>query len=303
MGEEKKKSELINEFMQIIASKSELQKKYLSDWNISDKEIDEFESVIGFLMEKYNYSLEFIAEAYLFINTMVMEEQYFFVKNGRYRYNNFEDVNKCVYQSEKYMTSYMVGLTISDYIWVQHIEMIRYFDKNIPKLNTGGGYLEIGPGIGQFLIRAVKSGKWREYLAVDVSPVSVEKCRSYIKYCCVDSQNIEIRLQDFCMFDEKQQYDTIVCSEVLEHVENPLGMLKKMYSILASDGRAFVTTVINAPMIDHIYLYSSVQEVLSMATEAGFKICDYLCAAAGNVSLEKAKKRKTAICIAMIMEK
>lgn len=90
--------------------------------------------------------------------------------------------------------------------------------------------------------------------------------------------------------------------EVLEYVEQPLKMLKKIRSLLSDEGRAFITTVINAPAVDHIYLFHSQEEVLAMAQEAGFDIEEHICITAGGIPMEKAVKRRYAINIAMILK-
>lgn len=60
---------------------------------------------------------------------------------------------------------------------------------------------------------------------------------------------------------------------------------------MVNGGTAFITTVINAPAVDHIFLFSTVQEVLDMVKMAGFRICDYMCAAVGGITVEKAEKK------------
>lgn len=296
--------ERIDIFVQLVSAKSELQKRYLSDWQACDAEKRELASILNFYCECCDFDIEFIADSYIFINEMIIDEQYYFARNGKYRNSTFEEVNKRVYQNQEYMMKYMIGLTISDYIWIQHLEMIRYFEKLLEdsKLSRGR-YLEIGPGFGQFLTRAIKKDLWEEYLAIDISPVSVEQCRKYLKYCSIkDSGCVNIALQDFFLFDTDVKFENVVCGEVLEHVEDPLKMLKKIYFLLSKGGTAFITTVINAPAVDHIYLFSTAQEVLDMAKAAGFAIYDYMCAAAGG-TVEAAEKKKRTINIALLCVK
>lgn len=292
----------VETFIQLVSAKSALQQKYLSGWQACNSEKIDLASILNFYCDCCNFEIEFIADSYLFINEMVIEEQYYFVRNGKYRNSTFEEVNEQVYQNPEYMMKYMIGLTISDYIWLQHLEMIRYFERLLEdSALRGGRYLEIGPGFGQFLTRAIKKGLWEEYLAVDVSPASVEQCRKYLEYCGTqDRRRVKIVLQDFFSFDTDIKFDNIVCGEVLEHVEDPLKMLKKIYSMLSTGGTAFITTVINGPAIDHIYLFSTIQEVLDLAKAAGFTIHDYMCAAAGGLTVERAEKRKRTIDIALL---
>lgn len=87
--------------------------------------------------------------------------------------------------------------------------------------------------------------------------------------------------------------------EVLEHVEKPHEMLHKIHSLLNKTGVAFVSTVINAPAVDHIYHFSTVEEVLEMSRQCGFMVEEYLCTTENNVPIEKAIKQKRSITIIM----
>lgn len=299
------KNSLVSEFIERVASKNEFQKKYLSDLDITSLERSELEKVLEFLGKTLEQPLEYLADAYLFINQMVLEEQYYFIRNGRYRNTTFEEVNCQVYQNQEYMTKYMTGLTIADYIWAHHLKLIRYFVEKLPVLATGGeNYLEIGPGFGQYLIRAVNSHRWREYLAIDISSVSVQNCKRFLSFYGIELGNeVSIREQDFLSFSVQKNFDCIICGEVLEHVEKPLSMMKKMYSLLSSKGRIFITTVMNSPTIDHIYLFSTRQEVIELVEKAGFIVVDYICTTVKNLTIEKAEKNKMPIYIALVLRK
>ncbi len=295
---------MVDEFIQLVSIRNQFQKKLLKDWNITEEERQDFENVLKFYTAKQGYSLEFLVDAYSFINQMVVEESYFFERNRRYRYSSFEEVNSWVYQNDDYMKKYMLGLCISDYIWIQHLEILRWFEKML-KSQSGeqkNNYLEIGPGHGQFFMKALQYGGFRDYLAVDLSPTSVDQCKKYMAYCGIDEAKYRILQKDFFDFSQEQKFDYIVMGEVLEHVEKPFEMLKKIRSLLSDEGRAFITTVINAPAVDHIYLFHSQEEVLAMAKEAGFEIEDHICITAGGIPMEKAVKRRYAVNIAMVLK-
>lgn len=295
--------DIVNEFVEMVSSKNEFQSKYLMNLEITDKEREELASVLGFLQQILDKPLEYLVEAYLFVNQMITEERYYFVKHGKYRNTTFAEVNRQVYQNQEYMTRYMTGLTIFDNILPQYIENIRYFERFITKIEKQKYYLEIGPGFGQFLLRAINSRKWDEYLAVDVSLTSVKRCQQFLNYSGVKEEKISIINQDFFQFNMHRTFDCVVCCEVLEHIEEPLQMLKKICDLLSEKGTAFVTTVINTPTIDHIYWFASVQEVLELVKKAGFEVEDYFCATIGNMSLEKAEKRKLPVNIALLLKK
>lgn len=292
--------DLTQQLVNKISEKDELQRKYLMNWKISASERNEFNSILHFFMEEFQYNMDYIADTYCFINQMVREETYYFIHHGKYRNSIFAEVNRLVYDNPEYMEKYMMGLAVSDYIWINHIKMLRYFEENLDRFE-GTRYLEIGPGYGQYLIRALLGGKFEKYCACDISKTSVAGSNKFLKFR---------NLADRCMVEEKdffeynsEEFDCIVMGEVLEHVEQPLLMLKKIYGLLHKEGKAFITTVINAPTLDHIFLFGNIEQVLNLANETGFRIVDYMCSTEGDIPLEKAIKRKQAINVAMILEK
>lgn len=298
--------DLVGGLQRAIAEKSNmnLQKKYLQEWHLLDSEREEFEQLLQFFISMEGRDIDTLAEDYLFLNGMIMEETKYFRRHGTYRNSSFESVENSVYHNPEYMDRYMSGLAISDYLWINHIKMMRYFGDFL-KRHSGGRYLEVGPGYGQYLVKAAKEGSFQEMLAVDLSETSVEECKKFVgwkfKMGGHKHPELQIRQMNFFDFSSDERFDCIVMGEVLEHVEDPLGMMKKLRSMLAKGGSAFITTVVNAPAFDHIYLFSEPGEVVQMARDAGFSVCDYLCTTEADAPMEKVRKFKMAITIAMIL--
>ena len=57
---------------------------------------------------------------------------------------------------------------------------------------------------------------------------------------------------------------------MLEHLEEPVALLRALRAMLVPGGKAFITAAINAPNADHIYLYRNQEEVLAQLESAGF---------------------------------
>lgn len=298
--------QLLNTFFEQLALKDAFQKKYIANWEekYEGNELEDFCQLLSFYIDVEHKTMDEIIDGYMFINNMVKEEQYFFVNNGRYRYSKFSEVDDAVYGNAKYMSRYMLGLTISDYVWIQHMKMVRFFESAfLPE--AGGEYLEIGPGYGQYTKRALKSGKFEKVLACDLSAESVRGCKAFLQYqedFNEKGTSWDILHMDFNDFEENKYFDTIVMGEVLEHVENPLQILKSIKKHLSENGRAFITTVINAPALDHIYLFSTIEEVKQLVYDAGLDIEDYVTFAAGDMAIEKAEAKKRTIDIALIVK-
>ena len=100
---------------------------------------------------------------------------------------------------------------------------------------------------------------------------------------------------------EREQYDMIVMCEVLEHVEQPLWLLQNLRRMLAPGGRAFVSVPVNAPVVDHIFLFRTVEEVMTMVRQAGFEILEQRAFCTRNRTLAKAMKMKDAVLAAMLL--
>lgn len=292
---------ILEQLYDYIGSKNVLQKKYINAARntINEKEREKFKKIISYFLKEW--TLEEIGDAYLLFVEDTLEETKYFVEHERYRYSTLSEVSGSVYFNDDYMTKYMLGLIVSGYIWFNHLAIHRYYTEQIQQFK-GEHFLEIGPGHGEYFEEALSYQQFKDYLGVDLSPSSVDAAKKYISNFS-SYKNYDIVCLDFMQFQEQNRYDGIAMSEVLEHVEEPEKMLRKIYDLLKADGKAYITTVINAPTKDHIYLFRTIDEVLELTKRAGFKVDDYFCATANNVSMEKAISKKCGIIIAMVLSK
>ena len=90
--------------------------------------------------------------------------------------------------------------------------------------------------------------------------------------------------------------------EVLEHVEEPLALLRTLRKMVAPGGNAFISAPVNGPACDHIYLFRSIEDVAAMVREAGFGIVEQQYFLTKNRSLGKAVKYKDSILVAMLLK-
>lgn len=244
-----------------------------------------------------------LAECYLKLIQNFMEEQFYFIKNGHYRYSNSEEVNIFFYQNPEYMEYYMKGLAISQYLFEQHRLCREWFCDKINAFNTGQNWLEVGVGHGEYFLLALCHTNYKHYLGIDISPTSVLLTREMVEQRISPGlKSIEIREQDFFQYNGPI-CDVVVMGEVLEHVERPLSFLQKVYEITHEKSFIYITTVINAPAIDHVYLFSNVDEIEELYQKAGFNICDKLLCPSHGYTIEKALKKQAAIITAHIIKK
>ncbi|CAM4133307.1 class I SAM-dependent methyltransferase [Campylobacter armoricus] len=293
------------ELFKLIEEKNELHKKCLASLKLSDEEFNDLEKLIIYYKDALNISLEEQTQSYLTILNDTLEETKYFIEFGKYRYSTLAEVKDKVYFNENYMKQYMIGLAISSFIWNAHIEVRRYFVDFInEKKDIKNTYLEIGPGHGEFFIQALRSAKFKEYYGIDISPTSCQMSKDMVENQVGKTDaKYEFICKDFAKCDFNNKADLVVMGEVLEHVEKPLEFMQNVKNLLNDNGEIFATIPINAPSIDHIYLFSHPDEVKDLLNKAGLKIKESKYFMANNYSLEKALKTKNAIVMAVVLTK
>lgn len=136
--------------------------------------------------------------------------------------------------------------------------------------------LEIGAGIGN-LTRALIRGRKR-YVATDISAEHLARLRSRF----VHRTNLEARFCDLTRAEDFRPFagemDTVICLNVLEHVDDDRAGLENIYSVLDHGGRAIVLvpegqsvfgTIDEA--LGHFRRYSE-EELATKMREAGFEV-------------------------------
>ncbi|SKB87307.1 2-polyprenyl-3-methyl-5-hydroxy-6-metoxy-1,4-benzoquinol methylase [Lachnospiraceae bacterium] len=283
-----------------ISEKNPLQKVYIKgllENDINDEEIQDLESILNLLTR--DHSIEELADAYLLLVGDTMEETAFFLQNGHYRYSTLAEVNEKVYQNTEYMNKYMLGLLISGYLWKNHLAINRWFKQTIAKFH-GKNYLEIGPGHGRYFLEAINLGNFDHYTGVDLSPSSIKLAESFIEMNKTsDAKQYELICADINKYEFDSLFDGVSISEVLEHVEDPRSLLRRIHEITNEGADIYVSVPINAPEIDHIYLFKSNEEVFKMVEEEHFTIKDYFYVTSNGASYEKAQKKRIAVNLAM----
>jgi 2-polyprenyl-3-methyl-5-hydroxy-6-metoxy-1,4-benzoquinol methylase len=233
---------------------------------------------------------------------MVLAEEVFFRRNDRYRLSSFADAEREVYADKAFMTRYMNGLLLSQVWWHNHSAVMRYYqDHFLPNNIEGFKHLEIGPGHGLYLVLAANSPKCASANGWDVSESSVALTQ-HATNVLDPRQPITLSLVN--MFDAREaHFDSIVFSEVLEHLEEPKVALDAIYGHLNPGGRAFINAPCNSPAPDHLSLFRAPEEIVELVKSSGFEIEDTLFAPTTGATLERARKRALAISTVVVARK
>jgi len=294
----------IGRLLEIVLKSNPLQAAFLKA-SVADLHRVEAEALESYISYCHSAGLtsDYLAECYTTIVRDTLREQLFFQRHGRYRHSSYADVAASVYQNDEYMKRYMYGLALTTYLWPNHRVIHRCFVDTLPR-KQHGRYLEIGPGHGVYFMNAMRLGAYEAYTGVDISPTSIELTRSLLSSGAFGKfDKYEFICTDFLAESAAHgTFQAIVMGEVLEHVENPLAFLKKIRELADAKAFVFVTTAINAPAIDHIYLYYSPEAVTDMAIVAGFRVVKVETAPYPGLSLQQSLDKKLPVNIALIME-
>ncbi len=265
-------------------------------------EQDEFEKYLAFRIAQGD-TIQTLTNAYLEMVDGVMGEQLYFFRNGRYRYSMLGEVESHVYADPSYMSRYVLGIAISLYLWPQHQEIKRFFQKALPS-GMGGVYLEVGPGHGMFFLRALESSGFARHIGIDISSASIASTRTLLESGAFGHfTNYELIHADFLSIQPPELVMACVAGEVLEHVEEPGLFLEKFHQCVAPGGFVFISTCINAPVIDHIYNFDTVEGLEEIIVSAGLAIDDRILIPHVGTTIDQCVRKKLPLSMAYVLRK
>lgn len=296
----------VSEVLNIILEENPMHKKFLTNAlaYATMAELEMMDKYLTFCSKK-DLDAAYMANSYLMYVGDTIKEQIYFLKNKNYRYKTYAEVASHVYDDKNYMDQYMYGLAITTFLWPNHLDMVRLFSDTIPKRKSGK-YLEVGPGHGYYLMQAMELGIYDEFLGIDISASSIQQTKDIIDYFKPDYKDkYSLQLIDFLEAKDlkSNSYDAIIIGEVLEHVERPEDFLKRVVDLAKDDAYIFVTTVVNAPAIDHIFLWRNKEDLETLIKSSGLKIKKALYLPYEGKTLAESEAQELSINMAYILEK
>jgi SAM-dependent methyltransferase len=90
-----------------------------------------------------------------------------------------------------------------------------------------GSCLDVGCGNGRIIDYVARKIPDREHVAIDMVNYATE----------LKAKNVTFKETPITEFKTGQKFDTIIMLHVLEHLENPIGTLRKLYGMLNEGGK------------------------------------------------------------------
>jgi 2-polyprenyl-3-methyl-5-hydroxy-6-metoxy-1,4-benzoquinol methylase len=209
-------------------------------------------------------------EDYRWTCDRLREEEIFFHREGRYRLSTFAEAYAEVYANHEYMGRYVRGLLLTQVLWYNHVATMEMFlSRVLGDMSEPFDYLEVGPGHGLTTYFAAASPLSRSLEAWDISAASLQETDAALKTLGAAKPIALVETDIMQAGEAKRRFDLVVISEVLEHLETPEHALRFLGSAISDKGRIFINVPINSPSPDHLYLFSSPEEVVALIEQAG----------------------------------
>ncbi len=216
----------------------------------------------------------------------VLRLQAEFERTGRYREKRYEEVQREVYGNSDLMRrQYLPGLLLSHELWPHHVRQRMFFEATfLAEMRRLGAhrFYDIGIGTGFYSRVALTCLPDTDGVGFDIS----EESKRFSEWHALAfglAGRLRVELRDIAD-DPPDPGPWLLCVEVIEHLEDPPAFLACLRGILSSGGKGFITTALNAPHDDHIFLYRTAAEVCQQILGAGFAIDCYFCSPAGRPS-------------------
>lgn len=132
------------------------------------------------------------------------------------------------------------GLSIYDF---DNLIQLKWYPERVVEFSKGASSL-LELGLGHGITTGVFELHFKRHVVVDASPAVINNFRQRFP----DSK-VEIAESYFETFDTAERFDVIVFGYILEHVDDPIRILKHFRNFLAPGGRMFVT-VPNAEVLN-----------------------------------------------------
>ena len=204
-------------------------------------------------LESKGQPFDYGIRCYLKLREAMGQERVSFLRNQRYSNTSFAEVDKHVYGNPDVMQYHMYGLVFGQFLWPDQYHRYSFFCDKFPQYAPHvKSYLEVGGGHALYVSHAASVLPEDAHIdVVDISPSSFELAQGMMP-----GSRVSWHLIDIHKYTPERRYDFITIGEVLEHLEDPLSMLRRIRELLQPNGAAYITTPANAPMVDHIYLFN-----------------------------------------------
>jgi len=184
-----------------------------------------------------------------------------------------KNINTVEYWNNKYGQEYRTNVRKTG---------IERYKEIIKHINKNSEILDVGSGFGDFAIFMKESNvSFKSYTGFDFSNVSINVARK-------EMPSHYWILGDVHELTTLKKYNIILCMQTLEHLEEPLKVLRKLYNILDKKGLLIITIPDQLKIVhaEHIWSYTQ-KKIVEILKDVGFL----------NIEIKKINNNKNLLCL------
>jgi len=200
---------------------------------------------------------------------------------GHYANKSFAEVYADHYSQDETMSDYLWGIYLTNFLWAHHTEISFFYkDYFLSKLPDSAALVEIAPGHGGWGVWALNTLAQAQLRGFDVSPTSIEIATSVSRAAGFGERATytERNALDLNQMPAESA-DGLICSFLLEHLENPEALFAVARHLLKPHAIGFITGALTAAQVDHIYEYRRESELVKQCEDHGLRVLATLSAA------------------------
>ena len=205
-----------------------------------------------------------------------LDRQVEFLRTGHYRAVDFDAVDQGVYQDAEFMNgTYFPALMLAYALAPNYYDLLEFFERRFvdPSPLTDLRVVELGVGHGFLISTFLARHASFTGLGIDISPHAEPFSTRVSTALAIEPHRYEFLCRDLMKTElPPSAFDRVICAELLEHLPDPRPCLQVIHQLLRPNGIAYLSAAVRMESVDHLYLFQSVDEVLSMVTDAGFEV-------------------------------
>jgi hypothetical protein len=207
-------------------------------------------------------------EAFVVFSSDVIMAQARYEADGRYENSSFAECNAAVYSQREVMDDYLWGVFITNFCWSHHMELSLFFrDRFLARLPGAPAMVEMAPGHGGWGVWALKNRPDARLQGFDISPSSIAAgVADRVTY----TQRNALDLATM----PTASADAVICSFLIEHLEDPGLLVANIANLLKPGARAYLAGAITAAQVDHIYEFRHESELVALCEAHGLRACE-----------------------------
>jgi len=231
---------------------------------------------LQFIFDDDRLWIDGVVKSYIHLSIEFLRLQQQLEKTGRYLLSSEHEAAEQVYHNEDVFGAYYLpGLLLTEALWPNHFKLNHAFKTAfLSQLPASPSVLEVGVGTGYHLSQLLTTHERVNYEGIDISQFAIDFCKTFAAPDLDARSSVDFQLASITgdYRPPAAKLDGIIMGEVLEHIETPGQVLEDLRELADGQTKMFITTVVFAANIDHIFMFEKVNDIRKLVMASGWRI-------------------------------